>query len=538
MDPELVKRAHWGDFSGMNFAGLVRLSFELPTALAPSADGPTLPLTGRDIRGRDEQAKDCRGYVEHRRGSYVYTYEEPDTSAFKRKAVRLPDGRRVYRVVRPVFEGALEDLKRGVAPNGERLDGLVVYDIDRLTRDNRHLEDAIEVVEHFRRPIVDITGTLDLLTDNGRTVARIVVAANNKQSADTARRVARKHRALQQAGIPAGGWRPFGWKAGKRELEPVEAEAIRVAARRVIGGAPVNAVVAEWNRLGLLTPRGNSWQALTVKTVLRAPRLCGYRARTVRDPDPATGKEHWRYEVVLGQDGRPVVGQWEPILSVAEWDALTAVIGLTSVHNRGVNVRTYLLSGLLKCGKGACGQPLRVVKTAPSRLSRQGAPFTYGCAPSSQGGCGGVNIHGPRTDAAVSELVLRKYELEAERRDAAAEPALWPDEDALAGVRSQIEESTAAWRGRLLSGARYFALLAELEQEEQRLLGERRRWLAREHGVAGRPVDIRARWGSEEVTRVEQRAFIDDQLVAVLVHPRVPGRGKWNPDRLEPLWRS
>ncbi|MEU7875509.1 recombinase family protein [Dactylosporangium sp. NPDC049140] len=238
----------------MNFAGLVRLSFELPDSRVPAGGGSAAPLTGRDIRGRDEQAKDCRSYVGHRHGSYIYTYEEPDTSAFKRKAVRLPDGRRVYRVVRPVFEGALEDLKRGKAPNGERLDGLVVYDIDRLTRDNRHLEDAIEVVEHFRRPIVDITGTLDLLTDNGRTVARIVVAANNKQSADTARRVARKHRALQQAGIPAGGWRPFGWKAGKRELEPAEAEAIRAAARRVIGGAPLNAVVAEWNRLGRRLP--------------------------------------------------------------------------------------------------------------------------------------------------------------------------------------------------------------------------------------------------------------------------------------------
>ncbi|MFJ8110670.1 recombinase family protein [Streptomyces sp. NPDC096132] len=64
-------------------------------------------------------------------------------------------------MIRPVFEGALDDLKRGTAPDGQRLDGLIVYDIDRLTRDNRHLEDAIEVVENFHRPIIDITGTLE-----------------------------------------------------------------------------------------------------------------------------------------------------------------------------------------------------------------------------------------------------------------------------------------------------------------------------------------------------------------------------------------
>ncbi|WP_274914701.1 recombinase family protein [Streptomyces sp. WZ-12] len=82
---------------------------------------------------------------------------------------------------------------------------MIVTNLDRLARDNRHLEDAIEVVENFGRPIIDSTGSLDLLTGNGRTVARIVTATNGKQSADTAHRVARKHRAPQQVGIPAGG---------------------------------------------------------------------------------------------------------------------------------------------------------------------------------------------------------------------------------------------------------------------------------------------------------------------------------------------
>src|SRR3954469_7478047 len=193
-----VRRAHWGDLSGLNLAGLVRVSFELERD-DPHGNVHRIPLTGKDIRGREEQEKDCRTYVEGRQGHYIHTYVEPDTSAWKRKRVQLPDGRYAYRVIRPVFEAALEDLKRGQTPDGKRLDGLVVYDIDRLTRDNRHLEDCIEVVEHFDRPIIDITGTLDLLTDNGRTVARIVVATYNKQSADAGRRIRRKHQALQQA---------------------------------------------------------------------------------------------------------------------------------------------------------------------------------------------------------------------------------------------------------------------------------------------------------------------------------------------------
>ncbi|MFF2509967.1 hypothetical protein [Streptomyces sp. NPDC058086] len=84
-----------------------------------------------------------------------------------------------------------------------------------MTRDPRHLEDAIETVEHYRRPIIDIMGTLDLLPDNGRAMARVVVAMANKQSADTARR---------DLGIPVGGTRPFGWQEDKRTLNPTEAD--------------------------------------------------------------------------------------------------------------------------------------------------------------------------------------------------------------------------------------------------------------------------------------------------------------------------
>ncbi|GAA3251294.1 recombinase family protein [Dactylosporangium siamense] len=537
MDAELVRRAHWGDLSGMNFAGLARLSFEPAEAHAADAASRTVPTTGKDIRGREEQAKDCRNYVEHRGGAYVFTYEEPDTSAYKRKRVRLPDGRTVYRVIRPVFEAALEDLKRGSTPNGHRFDGLVVYDIDRLTRDNRHLEDAIEVVEHFQRPIIDITGTLDLLTDNGRTVARIVVAANNKQSADTARRVRRKHHALQQAGIPSGGPRPFGWQAGKRELEPTEANAIKIAAKRIIEGAPINAIVADWNRLELRTPRGNRWEAVTAKYVFRNPRICGYRSRMVRDFHPETGKDHVRFEIVLAPDGAPVIGQWEPILSVEQWEAITAIIGSNTIHNRGVNVRTYLLSGMLRCGKPACGQILRAVKTATSRLKIQAAPFTYACPSTALGGCGGVSIVGPKTDDSVSELVIRKFEVEAARRSAKTGPTPWPQESELAAVRADINDLTQAWRTRSISGTRYFALLGEREKLESDLKAERDRWIAKEHRTAARPIDVRARWLSAEMTNVERRAYIDDALVAVLVYPKVkPGR--WTPDRLEPLWRQ
>jgi site-specific DNA recombinase len=537
MGGELVARAHWGDLEGMNLAGLVRLSFEFEGAEDSSERRRSAPyLTGRDIKGRDEQTKDCRGYVEVRRGTYVHTYEEPDTSAYKRKRVRLPDGRTAYRVVRPVFEGALDDLKRGLTPDGQRLDGLIVYDIDRLTRDNRHLEDCIEVVEHFGRPILDITGTLDLLTDNGRTVARIMVATYNKQSADTARRVKRKHRALEQAGIPTGGRRPFGWKRDLRTLEPAEAEAIRKGAQRLMAGAPLAAIVANWRAAGLRTPLGNEWVSDSVKQVFRNPRICGYRSRHVRELDPDTGKEHLRIEVVRDADGNPVIGQFDPILSVTEWEAVTAIIGDNPIQGRGKNSRVYLLTGTLRCGKPECGHKLRAIKAHESRVKTPGL-FYYACESKAKGGCGGVSIPGGRTDKYIEEAVIAKYELEAQRREATTAPEPWPREAELAQIRQDIADLTAAWRARPqgISSSRYFAMLPELEREERALSAERDAWLAKQYAAIARPVDLRAKWPA--LTLAEKRAYIEDVLAAVLIYPAEGKRG-WNPGRLEPVWRE
>ncbi len=534
MGSQLIERAHWGDLEDMHFAGLVRLSYEADTAQeSQQAKGY---MTGRDIKGRDEQEKDCRGYVEHRKGQYAYTYEEPDTSAYKRRRVTLPDGRTVYRVIRPVFEGALDDLKRGLTPDGQRLDGLIVYDIDRLTRDNRHLEDCIEVVQHFDRPIIDITGTLDLLTDNGRTVARIVVATNNKQSADTARRVHRKHLALQQAGIPAGSKRPFGWMADKRSLNLAEAEVIRAGVRRLIAGTPLNAVLAEWKAQGVVTPTGRTWVRATLIGVLRNPRLCGYRARLVNGISEETGKNFRDWEIVRKPSGEPVVGQWEPILAVDEWETVSAIVGKHANHSYDFNTRKYLLTSVVRCGKPECGRPLKGVKTMASRATYPD-DFTYSCRLKKEGGCGGLSIYGPKTDEWVEQAVIARIELEAQRRQAEVAPEAWPREAELIQVRTNIADLTGAWRARpqRISSARYFALVPELEREEQELASEREQWLARRYSAVGKPPGLRTDWPG--LTLAEKRAYIKEALVCVLVHPG--GRGRpWSEDRLELVWRE
>jgi site-specific DNA recombinase len=542
MTDDLVTRAHWGDLSGQNWAGLVRLSFELDTQdtdrETDTDDGTRprfVPQTGHDIKGRDEQIKDARKFVESRGGNYVHTYEEPDTSAWKRRRVKLPDGRLVYRVIRPVFEGALNDLKESRTPKGERLDGLIVSDIDRLTRDNRHLEDAIEVVENFRRPIIDITGTLDLLTDNGRTVARIIVATKNQQSADTARRVRRKHEAMQQAGIPTGGRRPFGWNEDKRTLRSSEASEIKNAVKRILAGAPVAAITADWNKRGILTSSGKTWTFDTLKIVLRSPRICGYRARYVSDFHPVTGAEHKRVAMVFDDEGKPVKGQFEAIVSLEEWEAVTEIIGTAPTPSEGANARTYLSVGTLRCGK--CDRVIRGTRAGIDPKKPQGY-FYYACPSRGSGkGCGGVKIPGPETDAALVKLVIAKYEEEQrDRTDAArSSAAAWGGEDELARVREDIEDLKQARKRRQVSAERYFSMLAEHEAEERSLLADRNKWLRVQYAAQAEPVDLRRGW--KGLPLAAQRAYMEKALTAVIVLP-APYRGAPVTERLLPVPRT
>jgi len=144
-------------------------------------------------RGVTRQAVDAEDVVRSGGGVLVWTAVENDTSAFKKRRVKVSAGggghRWAWRVIRPQWEQALRMIRAGEA------DALLVVDLDRLTRDPRDLEDAVELVEHYRALVVDVSGALDLSTDHGIFLARMMVAHANLSSRDTSRRIRRAKRA-------------------------------------------------------------------------------------------------------------------------------------------------------------------------------------------------------------------------------------------------------------------------------------------------------------------------------------------------------
>jgi site-specific DNA recombinase len=434
----------------------------------------------------------------------------------------------------------MEDLKRGLAPNGKRLDGLVVYDVDRLTRDLRHLEDAIDVVMHYGRPILDTTASIDLLTENGRSTARIMVTMAGNQSAAASRRQKRKHGTLQQAGIPTGGRRPFGWLADKRTLHPEESKELRAAVLKLIEGKPFAGIVVDWTDRGILTPSGKRWESSTLKPVFRNPRICGYRARVVKTYNPAKETESVKMEIVKDAEGNPVMGQWQGIITPTEWETLMGVIGYHKVAERGKNSRIYLLSGILRCGRDGCNAKLRAVKATQKKRDTVPGSFHYQCPAKSAGGCGGVGISGLQVDELIKQAVIAKHEYEATRNSVQSNPSeeSWDGEELLKQNKEEQEEAKVSRRrtdGKGISAARYFAILAELEIEEAELIAQRRAWLTRNQTKKFRPTNMRNEWNGYPLS--QKRAYIEDVLAAVIVKPANGRKGQYA-DRLEPIWRQ
>ncbi|OKI45084.1 recombinase family protein [Micromonospora sp. CB01531] len=493
-----------------------------------------------EYRGVRRQALDTIAHALARGAASVTIYEENDTSAFKKKRVTVTDTTGnsyvAYRVIRPRWQAMLSDLRAGAQK------AATVYDIDRLARDPRDLEDAIEVAEFYRRRFEGTTGSLDLNTDNGRTMARVMVAMANKSSADTARRVKRMHRELAEEGRPVGSNRPFGWKADKRTLDPAESEEIREAIDKVLAGVNPMAIVADWNKRGLRTTRGNPWRRSVFIGMLRNPRIAGYRSTMVHG-SREDGEVAVRYQIVTKADGTEVKGQWTPLVDRAVWESLVDKIGrhaqTPGSSERGRHGK-YLLSGLVRCGR--CPSHPRMAGT---HTLQKGKDFwRYGCEGTEEGACSNTR-HMGRVDDFIRDMVFGVHDKRATEAQSVPVGPSPEVEQRLADIQELLSDLYGQWKAKALPTQEYFAMRKDLSEERDKLVAAKAAAEQREVS-ANASASVRDRWDAPETTMGERQAFLASYLQAVIIMPIEPEwdekRGKmvkrktFNEGLIEPVW--
>lgn len=427
---------------------------------------------------------------------------ENDTSAYKRRKIRLPDGTVALRTVRPGFRRGLDMLADGTA------DGLLAYDLDRVARDPRDLEDLIDVVEskHHRIPVESVSGSLRLANDADVTMARVMVAVANKSSRDTSRRVARKHEEMAVNGVPSGGGiRAFGYERDGVTIRQSEADVVKWMAQQVLDGKALKAIAGELNERGVQPVRASAWNSRSVWSVLTGPRITGLR--------------RFRGAVVSE-------AAWPAILDRDMWEEVRERIAGRATGHR--NQLTRWLTGSLWCSQ--CGFPL-----SGSAATKRVGPRYWCSTPT--GGCGKIAITALAAEAMVG---ARLVEFLAdgdvlERNMVAAISDGTPDQ-----VRAQLAEDEAQLRELARMWATRRITLAEFTEAREVIEGRIRNARAFRLGSAPRLLrrlhegDVEAKWN--DLTPKERRDVLQAILPLgfdVLPHPKDRPR-RFDPDRLVP----
>jgi site-specific DNA recombinase len=339
----------------------------------------------RSLNRADEQSASVRRQIAAGRqlaeslgAEVVKIWDEDDTSAFKKKVVTLPDGRRVKRNVRPKWQEMLRALHAG------EIDILIEYDLDRAMREPRDLEDLIEVVEMTGRRVESVTGSLKLRNDSEISMARMNVAWANKSSRDTARRVKDAARDRAQRGLNHGGRRCFGYTVNGMEVVPDEARELVAAFDKFVKATPLGAIVRDFNERGVKTVTGAAWAPGTLRDLMLRPRLAGLAS--------SSGE-------ILGK------AQWEPIIPEPRWREAVALLKDPSRRTTTGNKAAYLLSGIALCG--VCGRPL--VSGGKKGPAGESVRRMYRCRPpvGQTGSC--VGRRQDWVDAYVTERIFERF---------------------------------------------------------------------------------------------------------------------------------
>jgi site-specific DNA recombinase len=448
-----------------------------------------------DRLGVTRQVDDCRALAERKGWPVAELYVDDDRSAYSGKP-------------RPEYRRLLDDI------GARAIDGLVVYNLDRLHRQPRELEAFLDLCDSVRlTALATVEGDVNLGSDDGRFHARILGAVARKSSDDASRRIKRKNDERAAKGLPTGGGtRPFGWRDDRVTVDPVEAALVHEAADRVLAGDAVRAIATDWNARGIATAAGKRWTVETLRRMLYNPRLSAQR-------------EH-RGEIVAP-------GQWEAILTVDETTRLRAILA-ERTRARTRPVRRYLLTGLLRCG--LCDAPL--VARPQANGDRR-----YVCASGpGHSGCGRLAIRAEPVEAFVSEAVLVQLDkpalAAALATAASADAATAAEQRAFTQDREQLDELARAYGEKLVTFSEWLAARAPIEARidaAQRKLSRMSRSGAIDPYV-GHASELRAVWPGLPLNR--QRSIVSAVLDRAVIRPAVRGRTGFDADRISPLWRA
>jgi hypothetical protein len=385
---------------------------------------------------------------------------------------------------------------------------MVAWHPDRLHRSPSELEEFITLVEARGISVETVqAGRWDLSTPSGRYMARSIGNNSRYESEHKSERVRRALEQNASNGRPHGR-RAYGWTRlydergqGREVVEPAEADVVRRVAQQVIRGDSIRGITAALNIDGIPSPTGREWAKNMVRHLVLRERNAGLRVH---------------HGEVIGE------GDWEPILDLATYEQVRAVLRDPRRRTSVSTAAAHLLSGIARCG--VCGATMRgaMNRKVPS----------YRCSARS---C--VSRNRRDVDDLVTQVVLARLA----RPDAV--DLLAPQDG---GERQRAAEESQGLRARLDRAADDYADgkidARQMERITARLRPQIEAAEARARIVDDSPLldglvgTERAAEVWESLSRTRRRAVID-LLIDVTILKAHQGAREFEPEQVRIEWR-
>ena len=288
---------------------------------------------GNNVTSLDSQKSCCRSYINIQQANGWQEYPEAfDDPAESGKSLNRPA---IKRLLRTIAEG--------------KIDGVIVYKLDRLTRNSKDFNYLLELFEKNDVAFVSATESIDTKSPQGRLMTAIMVQFAQYDRELDQERSKDFHLSRAKKGLWCGGLAPLGYDAKDKLLvvNEKEAEVVRRIFALYIQHQSTIRVAEELNRLGF---RRKSYQTLTGKP---------YGGQTF---DMDSVLRILQRKVYIGfvrneRTGQEFPGQHKPIIEPPLFEQVQKLIA--SRNHRGgeihyaANKHGFLLKGLIRCGE--CG---------------------------------------------------------------------------------------------------------------------------------------------------------------------------------------
>jgi site-specific DNA recombinase len=255
---------------------------------------------------------------------------------------------------RPGLAQLLDDVRSG------KVDVIVVYKVDRLTRSLADFAKIVEVLDAAGASFVSITQAFNTTTSMGRLTLNVLLSFAQFEREVAGERIRDKIAASKRKGMWMGGNPSLGYDVRDRQLVVNEPEAgtVRFIMRRYVEVRSLRRLLAELKDCGIVTKRVGSRGGM--------PFARGSLHHLLRNP------------IYIGQTrykGSIYPGQHLPIVDGELWERVQEVLSSQAPDaDRGRRVtEESLLRGLLYDGKGR--------RLSPSHACKKGQRYRYYITP-------------------------------------------------------------------------------------------------------------------------------------------------------------